>query len=186
VGGAIALFGADVLRVWTGEAALAASAAPIVVLLVIGATLNGLVAVPYALQITSGWPELSVRLNIIATIIVIPAMILAAQRGAGKGTAAVWLALNAVYLLVGVPLMYRRLLTAEQVVWWRTDIIVPAAAAALVLFICRFALPIAVPRVIAAGEIAAITCVAIAAAALTTPLVRTAVFDLVGERRAAR
>jgi hypothetical protein len=186
VGVAIAVFGADVLRIWTGDAALAARSAPVVALLVLGTTLNGLAAMPYALQIASGWPELSVRLNIVASVVLVPAMIVAAQRFGGRGTATVWLLLNVFYLLVGVPLMYRRLLPAEQTKWWCADVIAPAAAATLVVLACRAGLPIAEGRVAAAVEIATITCVAAFAATLTAPLVRTAIMQAPGFRKAGQ
>jgi O-antigen/teichoic acid export membrane protein len=184
--GVLAFFAPEILMIWTGDASIARGSAPVLTLLVLGFALNGLVAVPYALQIAAGWSELGVRINSVAVLFVVPAMIAGAELAGGRGTAAVWLALNAAYAVIGVPLMHRRLLPGQARTWWLADLLLPAAVTAGVLAAFRFAVPIPQVRVVAAVELAAIGAIAVAAAIAVTPLVRAAISDAFALRSAAR
>jgi O-antigen/teichoic acid export membrane protein len=53
VAAVLALFSRDALLLWSGDAALANYSGPILSLLVVGVALNGLVTIPYALQIAT-------------------------------------------------------------------------------------------------------------------------------------
>lgn len=184
--GVLAVFPVETLYIWTGNMTLARSAAPVMTLLVAGWALNGLVAVPYALQIASGWTSLWARINVIAVLLVIPAMIAGAELAGGIGTAAVWLALNAAYAVIGVPLMHRRLLRGHERRWILADILVPGLVTAAVLVAFRLALPIGMSRILAAIELAAIGSIAAIGAVVVTPLVRIAVADALSLRSVPR
>lgn len=120
------------LRAWTGDAALAARVAPLLSVLALGTFLNGLVHVPYMLQLAHGWPGLAARMNAIAVLILVPLIAWVTPRHGAIAAAWAWAALNAGYVFLGTPLMYRRLIPGERRGWLLRDIALPAGAAALV------------------------------------------------------
>jgi O-antigen/teichoic acid export membrane protein len=111
--GVLCLFSYDILRLWTHSSETAQIAAPIVSILVIGSAVNGLVTLPYALQLACGWTRLSALAGVISVIGVVPAILLLATRFGAIGAAVVWAGLNILTALIVVPLMHRRLLKGE-------------------------------------------------------------------------
>ena len=128
----LAFFARDILAIWTHNPVLVANAAAIVSIFAIGNAINGLMNLPYALQLAYGWTRLALYTNTVSVVLLIPAMYFATQRWGATGAAGVWVLLNAGYLTIGVHVMHRRLLTAGKWRWYAQDIGLPAAAAAAV------------------------------------------------------
>lgn len=123
----LALFSTDILQFWTKNAEVARHAGPIAALLVIGSALNGLMYLPYALQLAYGWTSLGLRISIFLTIPVVPVIWYMAKSYGAVGAASVWVALNCLSMVIGIPLTHRRLLKGEA--WrWFGDIGLPLAA----------------------------------------------------------
>jgi O-antigen/teichoic acid export membrane protein len=135
------LFGYRVLWVWTGNPSLAQKVAPLVAVMALGTMLNALLWIPYQMQLAYGWTSLTIKVNIIAVSLFVPALLLVVPSYGAMGAARVWVALNAGVLLFEIPLMHRRLLPAEMGRWWGQDVAVPLAAAAAIAFLCRWAMP---------------------------------------------
>ena len=133
----VALFSYDLLLLWTGSAETARNAAPIASVLVIGTALNGLMNLPYALQLAHGWTSIGLRINTFFIITLVPAIFFMAARYGAVGAATVWAALNAVYMLVGVPLTHRRLLKGETRRWFTEDVGLPLVGAILAAWVGR-------------------------------------------------
>jgi O-antigen/teichoic acid export membrane protein len=125
----LAFFSHEVLFVWTGNVALASNADLILTLLVLGTALNGLMSLPYALQMAYGWVKLAFYLNLGAVIVIAPLIVLMATWYGAEGAALIWLVLNAVCVLIGVWVMHRRLLPGELWKWYLVDVGRPLAAA---------------------------------------------------------
>lgn len=125
------MFAETFLRLWTQDPALAARTAPLLSILILGNLFNGLMHIPYMTQLAYGWTGLTVRINIIAVMIIVPAVILVTPRYGAEGAAWVWAGLNAGYVLIGIHFMYRRLLTTEKWRWYVEDIVTPIGAALL-------------------------------------------------------
>lgn len=117
------------LALWTGNKALASSAAPLVALLAIGTTFNGMMHIPYMLQLAYGWSSLAAKVNAVAVAILIPVLFWAVPRYGAIGAAWVWICVNAGYIFLAVHFMYRRLLPKEKKAWYWRDIVLPALAA---------------------------------------------------------
>ncbi len=122
----LAFFPAQALFVVTADAGLSQAGAPILVCLVLGTALNGLMNVPYALQLAAGWTALTLRVNIAAVMILAPATWWAASRIGAAGAAAGWLLVNAGYVLITPQLMHRRLLKGEKGRWYLQGVVRPA------------------------------------------------------------
>lgn len=134
VPGALVLifFSEELLLIWTGNRDLAINISTLVSLLAIGTTMNGLMHVPYMLQLASGWSSLAMWINAVAVVVFIPAILLITPRFGAAGVALVWVVLNASYLLFGIQLMHRRLMPSEKRYWYIYDTGIPTAASLFV------------------------------------------------------
>ena len=93
--------------------------------------------IPYALQLAHGWTKLAFYQNVIAVVVLVPAIYLATLRWGAVGAAGVWIVLNSGYLLIGIHVMYRRLLIAEKLHWYVNDIAKPLLATLVVVWVGR-------------------------------------------------
>ncbi len=135
VAAVVAVFSEQVLYVWTGNPTLSAQGAWILAFLIIGNACNGIMNIPFALQLASGWTQLSIWTNVGAIAVLAPAVWWAANRYGAAGGAAVWAVLNFSYIVITPHIMHRRLLTREKLTWYWADVFVPAIACAAVLAI---------------------------------------------------
>lgn len=117
----LVVFAYDVLFLWTGDAALASKVAPPMQLLVIGSALNGLINIPYALQLAHGWTRLAVGLNVVSLLLGIPVCFWAVQEYGMSGAAFPWLLGNLISVIIGIPLMHRHLLYGHALKWFLKD-----------------------------------------------------------------
>ena len=119
------LFAESFLRLWTQDPGLAVRIAPILRVLMFGNLLNGLMVMPYQIQLAHGWTSLAVRTNIIAVAIIVPAILYITPRFGAQGAAWVWVGLNAGYMLIGIHFMFRRILITEKWTWYVKDLLMP-------------------------------------------------------------
>jgi O-antigen/teichoic acid export membrane protein len=169
---ALALFPHEILLAWTGDAGAAAHAAPIVRLLVIGTALNGLMNLPYALQLAEGWVGLALRINVGLILAMAPALLVAVPRLGPAGAAWVWLGLNALYILIAVPWMHRRLLRGDAWRWWVRDVGPPLVAALAIALPARLWIVEPLPRLATLAWVAAVVAAGVAAGIAVTPHLR--------------
>ncbi len=126
----LAIFSREALLIWTGSPDIAEHAHLILSLLAIGYGLNQLASLPYALQTAAGWVELSVYTNAAALLLLVPALVIATRFYQGTGAAAVWIALNCIYVFVFINLLHHRILKGEARHWY-AGIVIP-----LILAVC--------------------------------------------------
>lgn len=124
----VILFAETFLRLWTQDPDLAQRTATLLSLLMLGNLLNGLLHLPYMTQLAHGWTGLTVRVNIAAVAVIVPAILWATPRFGAEGAAWVWVSLNTGYLLIGIHFMYRRILRTEKWRWYVQDIFIPLCA----------------------------------------------------------
>jgi O-antigen/teichoic acid export membrane protein len=128
----IALFAPEILQMWTGNPLIASEIHMIASVLVVGATLNPLMNMPYALQLANGWTKLAFYQNLVSIIVLEPGIILLTERYGMIGAAIIWVLLNSGYVFITVQLMYRRLLRGEQRQWHLVDVGLPFIGALIV------------------------------------------------------
>lgn len=171
----LTFFAGPVLMVWTGNSQLAQSVAPLLSLLALGTLCNGLMNLPYMLQLAHGWTSLTVRTNAAAVLLVVPAIIWAVPRYGAVGAAGAWLALNFGYLVVSAQLMHRRLLPQSKWRWYRESVAVPLSAGCAAGAGLLLVLPSASSRVRAASFVA-VACLGLFVAVVAVlPTVRRSV-----------
>jgi len=126
-------FSATVLKLWTQDSELEFGSAALTSLLVAGNLLNGLMWVPYQMQLAYGWTKLTVITNSVALLIFVPLMLWIVPRYGAVGCAGIWIALNVSYCLVTIQLMHRRILRGEKWHWYLQDVMLPLFAASTVV-----------------------------------------------------
>jgi O-antigen/teichoic acid export membrane protein len=167
------VFGYRVLRLWTGNPPLAQKVAPLVAVLAMGILLNGLVWVPYQMQLAHGWTSLTIKISIIAVSLMVPALFLVVPAYGAIGAAWVSVVMYAVYFIFYIPLMHRRLLPADKWRWYSWDVAVPLAAATAVAFLFRWAMPHDLGKLGEFGVLLTSSMCVLIAAAAAAPMVRS-------------
>ena len=124
----VAMFSYDILLIWTQNPTTAEKAHLLVTVLICGTALHGLMHIPYALQLASGWTQLTFFTNLVAVLVLVPVIIYLANQYGALGGASAWVILNCGYVLVITSFMHRRLLPNEKWRWCRDDVALPFAA----------------------------------------------------------
>jgi len=128
----IALFSYEILLLWTQNPITAEKSHLLVSILICGTALNGLMNLPYALQLAFGWTRLSFFKNIIAVILLVPLIIYMTKHYGAVGAASIWLSLNMCDVFFVIPIMHRRLLRKEEWRWYWQDVGMPLAASLII------------------------------------------------------
>ena len=131
-------FHADrLLWVWTGDAALAARAAPVLCLYALGNAALVVGAFPYYLQFAAG----NLRLHLVGTTlmvaILLPSVVWATDRFGSAGAAGVWLGVNVLYLVLWTPVAHARFMPRMHWRWLAEDVLPAAGLAAAASIACR-------------------------------------------------
>jgi O-antigen/teichoic acid export membrane protein len=135
VAATVALYASPLVHLWTGNAALATSAAPVVSLLILGSAIHGVMYFPYALQLAFGRPRLALTINAVLILLMVPLTVALTLSYAEIGAAIAWLILHICYLVLGAWLTHRGLLTGQGMRWVVRDIGIPLCASVFVIFV---------------------------------------------------
>jgi O-antigen/teichoic acid export membrane protein len=168
----VALFSYDILLLWIGNAETARQTAPIASLLVIGTAVNGLLNLPYALQLAFGSTRISLYINSCFIVILVPAIIIMTTNYGAVGGATVWVVMNVTYMLIGVPLTHKLFLKGEAWRWFRTDVLLPLATTAIVVGIGRWLINSPMSPGVAVAALTGVLLVGALASGVAVPLVR--------------
>jgi len=134
----LCVFPREALFAWTGSLETVRNASGVLVLLVAGTALNGLMHLPYALQLAYGWTRLTFVTNCVGVALMVPATYLLGARFGVIGVASAWVMMNAAYVAVVVPLLHRRLLKGEAPRWYLQGVAIPVASAAAAALALRY------------------------------------------------
>lgn len=137
----VVLFSGEIAFLWLHDAAIATAVAPIASLLVVGICLNGLMNIPFALQLAYGRTAIGLYINILLVVVLAPAIVVAAVEYGVLGAAAMWAVVNGLYLMIGIPVTHRYLLAGEAWNWVKWDVMPPLAVAVLVVGAGRLLAP---------------------------------------------
>lgn len=173
----IALFSREILFLWTGNATTVEYTHLNLSLLVIGTALNGLMHLPYALQLAHGWTRLAFYLNLVLVLILTPSIILMAWWYGAVGAASIWVIFNGGLVLVGIQLMHHRLLRGEQWRWYFEDVGLPLAVSLGTALLSLLMVPTGGARVQLVTFLAGATLFVVGSTVLATPVTRAALVD---------
>jgi O-antigen/teichoic acid export membrane protein len=169
----IAFFAPEILQIWTHDPEIVRHTHLLVTLLVIGTALNGLMNVPYALQLATGWTKLALYQNAIAVAILMPLLLWMANRYGAVGAATIWIAVNAGYVLIGIQIMHTRLLRGERKRWYLQDVGLPLLGAFTAAVVGRWIFPTNAPLPVMMMALGVVALSALAAAGILAPVTRT-------------
>lgn len=171
IGFAMAGFSKEILFLWQRNATRADAIAPIAALFVIGNVLSGLQHIPYAIQLAHGNTRISLMLGILTGVLQIPVLVWAIHQYGVMGAAGVFIAVNAISLLLYIYLTDRQVISFGLPNWIVQSVLLPMLASGLVfVFADRFVHSL-VP-ILNLAMIALITLVAFAMTALSMNLIR--------------
>jgi O-antigen/teichoic acid export membrane protein len=162
----------QMLQVWTGDDFLTKQVAPLVIVLALGTLLNGLSWIPFQLQFAYGWTSLALKINVVAVLVLIPAIVWVVPRYGAIGAAWIWVAVNAGYVFIAMHFMHRRVLQNEKWTWYREDIFMPLVFSAVTALAMRWAMPELPGRVGGLFRLIVCALMVLAAASLSAPLVK--------------
>lgn len=114
-----------IVSIWTKDAALASVIAPVIAILAVGNALHGVMFFPYALQVANGNIRLPLGINIGMMAILAPLTVFLSLRYGALGGASAWLALHALYVVLGTWLTHRRFLKGLGGKWLLQDVGIP-------------------------------------------------------------
>jgi O-antigen/teichoic acid export membrane protein len=180
----LGVYAQDILWLWTGDASLAAKVAAPMAILIAGTALNGLMNVPYALQLAHGWTRLPFVSNVVALVLGIPFCIVAVEQIGMAGAACLWLAVNLANVLLVMPLIHRRLLQGEMAHWYLRDVLPPVLVALAVTLLAKWAHPSLHRDLLGLAWLAGIGLTVLTAAALASTGVRNLLWHMVQRGRA--
>lgn len=133
-----ALFSKEILLLWTQNPETTKHTHLLVSILIIGTAINGLLNVPYALQLAYGWTRLVLLANVISVLLLVPLMVVLTKWYGAVGAASVWVILNSGYFLFSIPIMHRWLLTTEKWRWYVEDVGKPLIVGLIIALMGRF------------------------------------------------
>ncbi len=137
----VSVFSPEALMIWTRNPAIVENSHLFVSLLVIGTGLNGLMNIPYALQLASGWTKLAFYQNVVSVSVAVPALIILTRLYGGVGAAVIWVVLNASWVLITPHIMHRRLFTTEKWRWYFGDVAKPLLGVVVAAGVVRLLVP---------------------------------------------
>lgn len=179
----LALFSKEVLFLWTGNPTIVDNAHLLLTILVAGMAINGLVNLPYAVQLAYGWTRLAFFVNLAAVLTLIPLMILMTSAYGAVGAALICVIMNSVLLLFCIPMMHRRLLKGEQWRWCFEDIGLPLAVSLVAALFCWELVPRSGSRFQLLLVLAGVTFFSSGATFLATPVTRRALLGYMSTQR---
>lgn len=160
----LALHAERVLWVWTGNAALAGQMAPVLALYAAGNAALAVAAMPYYLQLAQGRLGLHLVGTGIMAALLVPGLVWATARHGAVGAGAVWLAVNAAYLIAWTPIAHRRFASGSHGAWLWRDVL-PIALSAVVAGVVTLSLPWPTGRAASALQLLVVAGAILAAAA---------------------
>jgi O-antigen/teichoic acid export membrane protein len=174
----VAFFSYEILLIWTQNPTMAEKTYLLVSILVIGTSLNGLMNLPYALQLAHGWTRLTFYVNLASVIVLVPFTIFMTKEYGAVGAAIVWIVLNSGYLIITIQLMHRRLLKREKWTWYGKDIGIPLVVAFVVAGLGRIVMNVKpLSQTMTLVMLIAVSMVTLVATSLVTQTTREFVFN---------
>lgn len=126
----LAGFSQQVLYLWTADKTLSHHTALILALLIGGNAINGLMNMPYALQLAHGWTSLALGINLALIVALIPMTWWAASQYGAAGAALVWLLLNFACIVLVPSIMHKNVLPGQKLAWYQFSVVIPVAISA--------------------------------------------------------
>jgi O-antigen/teichoic acid export membrane protein len=137
----VALFSTEIAYLWLHDEKIAKAVAPIASLLVVGTCFNGLMNIPFALQLAHGKIKIALLMNSCLVLGLVPAIFFATIHYGAVGGATMWAVINGLNVAIGVPITHRFCLPGYTQDWLRKDVLPPLVASSVVIGVGRVFVP---------------------------------------------
>lgn len=138
----LSVFSIEILQLWTQNSLVAEQSGPILCILIIGTALNGMMNMPYALQLAHGWTRLAIYSNVITVTLLVPMLLYMVDRHGGVGAAYVWLILNIAYLAFNAQITHSLFLRGDISKWLFFDVVFPSCTVIVVVMTFSALMPL--------------------------------------------
>jgi O-antigen/teichoic acid export membrane protein len=121
----LVFFSQEILALWFRDPILVKNTYLLLCLVAIGTTINGILTVPYLLQISYGWTSLTLYSNILGTVFLGATIWFAVNAYGAVAAPIIRIIVNAAFLVLYIPIMHGRLLRTEMKRWYKLNVFVP-------------------------------------------------------------
>ncbi|MBY0529296.1 MAG: oligosaccharide flippase family protein [Rhabdochlamydiaceae bacterium] len=135
-------FSWELLYVWTQNEEISNYTYLTMSLLTLASLLNGLIVLPYAMQLAHGWTKLNVYQNAAGLVVMVPLMIAGVFYLGGVGAALTGVVVNLGVMAISIFFMHKKILVQERRKWITHDVLYPMGASLSVILIARFLIPL--------------------------------------------
>ena len=175
IGILIAAYAGPITFLLSGNADTAARLTPVLAMLAIANTLNALMWLPHALQLASGAPGIGLRINIFMSVLYLPSLALLVPSLGIYAPGVLWLAVNLLNVPIFILMTHRVALRGEAWGWFKSTILIPGLAAAMVVTISVLLAPTTVSWIVTVSWLGLTATVTVAVALLCAPKTRALV-----------
>lgn len=182
----IIFFAQEILTIWTRNVEVAAETARVLSLLAVGNFLSIMMHMPYHAQLSYGWTQLAIRINIFAVIFIVPLMWWGATYHGAEGAASAWILLNVSYIIFAIHFMHRRILIGEKLAWYTNDFIFPLTVSFLSIYTLDLIAPKSTNEVHIVIRIICIFLFSLTIASLSAAHVRKQILALIPFKRLSK
>jgi O-antigen/teichoic acid export membrane protein len=131
---ALIFFAPLILELWTRSPQVAQNASAPLSLLVFGTLMNGMMHLPYQLQLAIGKPEIMFVVNICFVLILVPAIFVVVPYWGMAGAASIWAVLNTFYYIGISRITHHYVLRKEYLSWLIYDTFIPIMLSFAIMF----------------------------------------------------
>lgn len=181
-GASMAWLPRQILFAWSGNSVLAAAAAPILEWYAPAYACAALLTLPFLLQFAKGSLRLHVWGNLLLMFILLPMLMLTAERWGAVGTGATLCVTYGAFLLLWVTVIHRRFLRGHAIGWLIEDVAPVAGVAIVITRVVAALAPTDAGRLSCAVLVAFAASTGALAGLLGGSLSRKALLSLVGYR----
>jgi O-antigen/teichoic acid export membrane protein len=168
----LSFFSKEILFLWTQNTVTTEQSHLLVSLLVFGTALNGMVHIPYALQLAHGLTKLIFYLNLVSAITLVPLIYFVTKFYGAVGAASVWLFFNIGYVLIAIQLMHYRLIPDEKWGWYCNDVGIPLLCAVSIAGVGRMLIAESMAQTVIVISIGIVCLLTFFLTAIATPITR--------------
>jgi O-antigen/teichoic acid export membrane protein len=105
----LSIYAEQIFQWWLRDAKIVAEVYPITQILVIGTAFNGMMILPFVMQMACGWIRIGLFITLGLLVIFVPSAFLLIDQFGAMGCAIAWTTLNFAYFVIGSQIISRKL-----------------------------------------------------------------------------
>lgn len=175
----IALFSNEIIFLWTQNALTAEKTHLLASILVCGSGLSGLMQSPGLLYQAFGKTRLSIYINAISVILIVPIIIILSSIYGALGGAYSWVILNVAYVFIAAQFIFQSTLPTEKTRWYLQDIGLPLMISVSTAGLGRLLVGVQSSQLLTIFFLSIVSLITLTVTAILTPATRAMVINMV-------